>query len=66
MTERVLLARDAKRNLGAELLASVREMRAGKAVMSIVFLSPQSRRRARSLVFRANALPSFRGARRWR
>jgi len=30
MTERALQARDAKRNLGAELLASVREMRAGK------------------------------------
>jgi len=31
MTERALRARDAKRNLGAELLASVREMKAGKA-----------------------------------
>ncbi len=31
MTERTLRARDAKRNLGAELLASVREMKAGKA-----------------------------------
>ena len=30
MTERALRARDAKRNLGAELLASVREMKAGK------------------------------------
>ena len=30
MTERTLRARDAKRNLGAELLASVREMKAGK------------------------------------
>jgi putative transcriptional regulator len=30
MTERALRARDAKRNLGTELLASVREMRAGK------------------------------------
>jgi putative transcriptional regulator len=30
MTERALRVRDAKRNLGAELLASVREMRAGK------------------------------------
>lgn len=31
MSERALKARDAKRNLGAELLASVREMKAGKA-----------------------------------
>lgn len=30
MSERALRARDAKRNLGAELLASVREMRKGK------------------------------------
>lgn len=29
MTERALQARDARRNLGAELLASVREMQAG-------------------------------------
>jgi putative transcriptional regulator len=29
MTERALRARDAKRNLGAELLASVRQMKAG-------------------------------------
>ena len=31
MTECALRARDAKRDLGAELLASVREMKAGKA-----------------------------------
>ena len=31
MTERALRVRDAKRNLGAELLASVREMQAGRA-----------------------------------
>jgi len=30
MTEKAVRARDAKRNLGAELLASVREMKAGK------------------------------------
>ena len=30
MTERKLLARDAKRDIGAELLASVLEMKAGK------------------------------------
>jgi len=30
MTERALRARDAKRNLGAELLSSVRQMKAGK------------------------------------
>jgi len=30
MTERALSARDKKRNLGAELLASVREMKAGQ------------------------------------
>lgn len=30
MTERALRVRDAKRNLGAELLASVREMKKGK------------------------------------
>jgi putative transcriptional regulator len=31
MTERALRSRDANRNLGAELLASVREMKKGKA-----------------------------------
>ncbi len=31
MSERELRARDAKRDIGAELLASVREMKAGKA-----------------------------------
>ena len=31
MTEKKLLARDAKRDIGAELLASVLEMKAGKA-----------------------------------
>ena len=31
MTDRALRARDTKRNLGAELLASVREMKEGKA-----------------------------------
>jgi putative transcriptional regulator len=31
MSERALRARDAKRDIGAELLASVREMRAGKS-----------------------------------
>ena len=31
LTERALQVRDAKRDLGAELLASVREMKAGKA-----------------------------------
>lgn len=31
MSERALRARDSKRNLGAELLESVREMKAGKA-----------------------------------
>jgi putative transcriptional regulator len=31
MSERALRARDRKRNLGAELLESVREMKAGKA-----------------------------------
>jgi putative transcriptional regulator len=31
MTSRALRARDAKRDIGAELLASVREMKAGKA-----------------------------------
>ncbi len=31
LTEKVLRARDAKRDIGAELLASVREMKAGKA-----------------------------------
>ncbi|MDP2677133.1 MAG: hypothetical protein Q8O85_00225 [Rhodoferax sp.] len=30
MTERQLLARDAKRDIGAELLLSVRQMKAGK------------------------------------
>lgn len=31
LTERALRKRDSRRNLGAELLASVREMKAGKA-----------------------------------
>lgn len=31
MTEKQLLARDAKRDIGAELLASIHEMKAGKA-----------------------------------
>ncbi|MEO8442845.1 MAG: helix-turn-helix domain-containing protein [Betaproteobacteria bacterium] len=31
MTEKKLLARDSKRNIGAELLASVLEMKAGKS-----------------------------------
>ncbi len=31
MSERALRTRDARRNLGAELLASVRQMKAGKA-----------------------------------
>ena len=31
LTERALRARDRKRDLGAELLASVRDMKAGKA-----------------------------------
>jgi putative transcriptional regulator len=31
MTEKQLAARDAKRNIGAELLQAVREMKAGKA-----------------------------------
>lgn len=32
MTERQLVARDSKRDLGAELLQAVREMKAGKAI----------------------------------
>jgi len=37
MTEKQLLARDAKRNIGAELLLSVRQMKAnkGKVVASV-------------------------------
>ena len=34
MSERALKARDAKRDLGAELLASVREMKAGQVASS--------------------------------
>jgi hypothetical protein len=34
MTEKQLLARDAKRDIGAELLLSVRHMKAGKAIPS--------------------------------
>ena len=33
MTEEQLLARDAKRNIGAELLLSVRQMKAGKGTV---------------------------------
>jgi putative transcriptional regulator len=46
LTERELLARDSKRNLGAELLASVREMKAGKASQNHrVVASPSASKR---------------------
>lgn len=49
MTERALRARDARRNLGAELLASVREMKAGKAGrVTRVSISSIAAARARS------------------
>lgn len=47
MTERSLRARDAKRNVGAELLASVREMKAGKVCRANVSRSCWASRRAR-------------------
>jgi len=49
MTEKKLLARDSKRNLGAELLASVLEMKAGKTGrVHRVSLSDVTQARAKS------------------
>lgn len=49
MSEKKLLARDAKRDIGAELLASVLEMKAGKtARVHQVSLSEVTRARAKS------------------
>ena len=49
MTEKALKARDAKRNLGSELLAAVREMKAGKVGhVHRVSLSAIAEARARS------------------
>ena len=49
MTEKKLLARDAKRNIGAELLASVLEMKAGKSGrVHRVSLSDVTQARAKS------------------
>lgn len=49
MTEKKLLARDAKRDIGAELLASVLEMKAGKAGRAHrIPLSKVTQARARS------------------
>jgi putative transcriptional regulator len=50
MTERALRARDRKRDVGSELLASVREMKAGKvghvhAVIGSVVTEAHKRRR---------------------
>lgn len=42
MTEKQLLARDAKRDIGAELLLSVRQMKAGKGkVVARVEVPPE-------------------------
>lgn len=49
MNEKQLATRDAKRNLGAELLKSVREMKAGKGrVVARVAVSPIVEARTRS------------------
>ena len=49
MTEKQLAARDAKRDLGAELLKSVREMKAGKGrVVARVAVSPVVEARTKS------------------
>jgi putative transcriptional regulator len=40
LTEKELLARDAKRDIGAELLQSVREMKAGKGKVAYQFKVP--------------------------
>lgn len=49
MTEKELRARDAGRDIGAELLASVREMRAGRAARTTrVTLPPVAATRARA------------------
>ena len=49
MTEKKLLARDSKRNIGAELLASVLEMKAGKSGrVHRVSLSDVTQARAKS------------------
>jgi putative transcriptional regulator len=42
MTEKQLLARDAKRDIGAELLQSVREMKAQDGKMAYQFNMPNS------------------------
>jgi hypothetical protein len=42
MTEKQLLERDAKRDIGAELLQSVREMKAGKGKVSFRFEVPNA------------------------
>jgi hypothetical protein len=42
MTDKELLARDAKRDIGAELLQSVREMKAGKGKVSFRFEVPNT------------------------
>lgn len=53
MTERALRARDAKRNVGAELLASVRQMKAGKiGAVHRVTVSGIAEARARSALSR--------------
>lgn len=49
MTEKELIKRDAKRDLGAELLKSVREMKAGKGrVVARVAVSPVIEARTKS------------------
>ena len=49
MTEKALLRRDSKRDLGAELLKSVRDMKAGKGrVVARVAVSPVTEARTKS------------------
>lgn len=49
MTEKELIKRDAKRDLGAELLKSVREMKAGKGrVVASITVSPVIEARTKS------------------
>jgi putative transcriptional regulator len=42
LTAKELLARDAKRDIGAELLQSVREMKAGAGAVAYQFKSPNA------------------------
>ena len=52
MTEKELLERDAKRDIGAELLQSVREMKAGKRGGAALFLRRRVAKNQRVIAYR--------------